>query len=59
VIGRLRHRLRELATDGASGRRRWRCSTEWPARRLHDDVTEQERQTLIAAVALRERVVQR
>jgi DNA-binding MarR family transcriptional regulator len=54
---------RQLITLSAVGRERAvgdrRARAEWLARRLHEDFTEQERQTLIAAAALLERLVGR
>ena len=54
---------RQLIALSPAGRERAvgdrQARAEWLARRLHDDFTEQERQTLIAAAALLERVVQR
>lgn len=54
---------RQLITLSPAGRERAvgdrQARAEWLARRLHDDFTEHERQTLIAAAALLERVVQR
>ena len=54
---------RQLITLSAAGRQRAvgdrEARAEWLARRLHEDFTEPERQTLIAAAALLERLVQR
>ena len=54
---------RQLITLSAAGRERAvgdrQARAEWLARRLHEDFTEPERQTLIAAAALLERLVQR
>lgn len=54
---------RQLITLSAAGHERLagdrQARAEWLARRLHEDFTEQERQTLIAAAALLERVVGR
>jgi len=54
---------RQLITLSAAGRARAagdrQARAEWLARRLHEDFTEPERQTLIAAAALLERLVQR
>jgi DNA-binding MarR family transcriptional regulator len=54
---------RQLIALSAAGRERAagdrQARGEWLARRLHDDFTEEERRTLIAAAALLERLVQR
>jgi len=54
---------RQLITLSAVGRARAvgdrQARAEWLARRLHEDFTESERQTLIAAAALLERLVVR
>ena len=54
---------RQLITLSAAGRQRAvgdrEARAEWLAQRLHEDFTEPERQTLIAAAALLERLVQR
>lgn len=54
---------RQLITLSAVGRERAagdrQARAEWLARRLHEDFTESERQTLIAAAALLERLVVR
>jgi len=54
---------RQLITLSAAGRERAvgdrQARAEWLARRLHEDFTEPERRTLIAAAALLERLVQR
>jgi DNA-binding MarR family transcriptional regulator len=54
---------RQLITLSAAGHERVlgdrQSRAEWLARRLHEDFTEQERQTLIAAAALLERLVGR
>lgn len=53
---------RQLVTLSALGRERAvgdrQARAEWLARRLSEDFTEQERQTLIAAAALLERLVE-
>ena len=54
---------RQLITLSAAGRERAagdrQARAEWLARRLHEDFTEKERQTLIAAAALLDRLVGR
>jgi DNA-binding MarR family transcriptional regulator len=54
---------RQLITLSAAGRERAagdrQARAEWLARRLHEEFTESERQTLISAAALLERLVQR